>query len=126
MKGATLYTTIPALFPQLATAAQHLYGSHCSGPGRGINVITEDGKLFLLNPEFHGIDDPLEDTDLGLKHVLKQAGYLGSHTIECRWEELFCDILNSLARVTPKCWVICDTDGRLHLPGQIDPEEIGL
>jgi hypothetical protein len=57
--------------------------------------------------------------------VVRLSGLVG-HAVECRWNDLFCEVVKALAfRVTTPTWVV-DTNGILWWGRSLDPQHIFL
>lgn len=53
-----------------------------------------------------------------------EVGYTYGYLVECRDEELFCNVVKSSG--THFDFVVCDGDGVIHRPSEIDPDLLVL
>ena len=124
MKGATVVCEPSVqLLPHLAAVARAL----------GLSVQVDDDSVQVADPEGHLLTmfaDAEPDwewrnaTPLGRKEAV-DLGCLAGYAVECRWEQMFCDVVGALgARVAP-LWVV-DGDGVLWSARELDRARLRL
>ena len=121
MKSAFILAKDDQMFPGLAAILKMIGYKYVGGSHDSICLNTDHGCKFTLYNRgsgsnfFEKYEIPEEALHLGYKF-----GYL----VECRSETLFCEIVG---RIPPEFDIlVCDSNGVLHAPNQLNPNTIIL
>lgn len=100
----------------------------------GLGRFRGDGNVQLTDSEgrlLTAFDDVLPEdvwndaTPRGAKAPLHVTGVVG-YAVECRWADLFCEVLGTVAANARTPMWVSDTDGVLWEATDLDPAEICL
>jgi hypothetical protein len=127
VKGAIAVSTQQGLLDHLSSLMETLEVELVYSNAEGIQVSDSQGRLFAM---YNGAEPDWEWRNAeGLEafdgRTLPDMSNWFGYAIECRWEDLFCQVLRVLGASVPNLFVI-DGDGFVWPAAEVDPSRIRL
>lgn len=121
MKGALVVCSAEVLFLRLVEQVAVDRGLRPSVFEESVQIRDRFGRLFTAFDT--GVPD-LEWHDMPRIRALLYSGFR-AYSVECRWEDFFCEILRDVGSIAPSMLII-DGDGRVFRANELDPGLIVL
>ena len=115
MKGAYLLAKDTAFFCAFMTDIKTLGYDYDDSPN-SVRLNVTESVYFTF---YDRIESASYFEDHEIPAEASQKGYKYGYLVECRDEELFCKIVRSIGKQID--FVVCDGDGVVFQPDQIDP-----
>lgn len=127
MKGATVLVGPSVGFLRCLEAAAMTMGLGVVVGTRSLQLTDPSGRLLTAfgdaEPEWEWHYIVANEPD---RNESSRMNHLVGYTVECRWEDMFCEVVWALAaQLCSPVWVI-DADGLLWAAGSLDPLKICL
>lgn len=126
MKGACLLSESSSLYEDLADVlVRSSFDSKRTETC--LQISDRKGRLFtLFAPRTDGIE-PFDEVELAeMAQSLDRNRYRYPFLVECRWPDLFCEVLRYGARESACEFFVIDNQDRIHVASDLDQEKINL
>ena len=124
MKGAIVVCAPPVqLLTELVTIASELSLGVSIG-GDSVQLSDPEGRLLTMFDNAEPDWEWRNATLLGSGEAV-DLGCLTGYAVECRWEQMFCEVIGALDARVGSLWVV-DGDGVLWPAKQLDASRIQL
>ncbi len=126
MKGAILLAKDPGFFAEYRRYLMQFKhepdgaNNEPDGPNNSCKVTRHDGMYFMFYDNLDG--EPYKENEFPSE--ARSQGYIYAFLVECRSEELFCEIVG--ASPPSLDFLVCDSDERLCRPNQLSPDTLSL
>jgi len=119
MKGAYLLSKNAPFFADYGRYLRQ-FEHRLDVANNSLKLTLDDGRYFLFYDCLDG--QPFEEHEF--PSDARSQGYRYAYLVECRSEELFCEIVGSSP---PDLDVlVCDSDGQLYRPNELSPSSVVL